>query len=657
MKKLIPLSLATLLTLEAAEIQLQQIAVQSTIIKEVAQNAKTSADVADSLSKSLPSIDMSRRSGVANDVFIRGQKRDNISVEVDGTKVHGACVNRMDPPISHVLTNQIQEIEVTEGPYDVTSFGTMSGGIKIKTKQPTKDLKVEVNIGFGAWDYKKIGTTFSGGNETLRVLLSASMESSDQYEDGSGNTQSQQLINGSPTGNHLQTQYEDKEAYSKKSFKAKVFVSTATNQELRLSVTANRSDNVLYSNSPMDAVYDDSNIYSIEYNIKNLSDAYKNLNFQYYYSDVSHPMSTEFRKIALNNANNITNHLWTTVQGLKIKNSFDLANHSVLVGVDTSKRTWDGHYQNNVTGTIAGNSIDNALTKNIALFSTVEKQYGDFDIKIGLRVDATKVSNDNASHQTNDYRGVNANIFTSFALNEQNSLFAGVGRASRVPDGRELYFEKSGNSVGTQNLDQTTNTEVDLGFETDSDDFRLKVKAFYSMLKDYIYIQKGLTSSAFKNIDAIVYGTEISATYYVNDDITLDLGLSYKVGEKDQALNGQTDKNLADMSPLRANLAFNYEYANNSTFTLDAQMSDKWDKFDADNGEQALDSWSVINMKVKHSINKKFDFTLGMNNMFNETYSQSNTYADLNLVVVTSSDIMLLNEPGRYVYTNLDFKF
>ena len=657
MQKIISLSLLSIASLYATQIELAPIGVQATVITEVADNAKTSADVAQAMMQSLPSIDMSRRSGIANDILIRGQKRDNISVEIDGTKVCGACPNRMDPPISHVLANQIEEIVVTEGPYDVSNFGTLSGGVKIKTKQPTKEEKAQVNVGFGAWNYKKFGVTASGGNDVMRFLITGSMESSEQYKDGNGDTLAQQLKKNAPTGNQLQSQYEDMQAYAKKSLNAKAFITTAKNQELRLSATANRSDTVLYANSPMDALYDDSDIYSVAYNADALSETYKNVNIQYYHSYVDHPMSTEFRKAALTPANNKTNHMWTTMQGVKLKNSFDLQGHKLLVGVDASERTWRGQYVNNVTDAVLGNSIDNALTKNIALFATLEKSYGDFEVKLGARLDATKISNDNIAHQDNDYNGVNANIFTTYKLDDENKLFIGFGQAYRVPDGRELYFEQGGATLGTPNLNQTKNSEIDTGYETDNDGFKAKIKLFYSKLSDYIYIQKGLSSHAFKNIDATVYGVELSTTYYIGDDMTLDGSLSYKKGQKSDALAGQTDKDLADIAPLRGNLALNYEYKNNSLATLEMQASDRWDNVDSDNGEQVLAGWAVLNMKVKHAVNKKFDFTLGMNNILNKTYAQSNTYVDLTLLTTGGGDVMLLNEPGRYFYTNLDFKF
>ncbi|WP_297484700.1 TonB-dependent receptor [Sulfurimonas sp.] len=658
MKKTVILSLFTISALYASEIELSPINIESTTLTDVAQNVKTSADVADALSQSVPGVDMSRRSGIANDILIRGQKRDNISVEVDGTKVYGACPNRMDPPISHVLANQIDTIEVIEGPYDVTNYGTMSGGVKITTKEPSKKTKGQINVGFGAWNYKKFGATVTGGNDIVRLLLTASRESSDQYKDGKGHTLTEQVkYSNAPAGNKYQTKYEDMQAYTKESVMAKAFIKTAENQELRLSTTANRSDNVLYANSPMDAISDDSNIYSVAYNIKNLTDRYKNINLEYYYSDVDHPMSTEYRNAALNPLNNKTNHMKTTMQGIKLKNNFQLETYKLLLGADASKRTWTGEYVNNVSGKFLGDSIDNALTTNTALFATLEKDYAAFNVKIGARYDHSKVQDDNAAHQSNTYDALNANIFTTYALNSENKLFAGFGQASRIPDGRELYFMKSGKTIGTPNLKQTTNQEIDAGFKTNNDYFDFKIKAFYSKLSNYIYINADKTANAFENIDATVYGAELSGTYYINDDITLDIGASYKRGQKDKALTGQHDKDLADMAPLRGKLALNYEYANNSLATIAVEGSDAWSHYDADNGEQALAGWSVLNMKIKHAINKKFDITIGANNLFDVAYAKSNTYADLTLISAGGSQKLLLNEPGRYLYTNLDFRF
>lgn len=665
-KRIIPFSLVTLSILSAAEVELQKINVESTTITEVSQNAQVSADLAQALSSSVPSIDMNRRSGIANDIYIRGQKRDNISVEVDGTKVQGACPNRMDPPVSHILANQIDEIEVIEGPYDVETFGTLSGGLKIKTKQPTKELHGELNIGLGSFGYKKVGATISGGNDLVRLLISASSESSDQYKDGNGNTIAEQIDNYAATnptvaGTKYKSQYHDMDAYEKKSIMAKAFVTIKDDQELRLSYTANRSEDILYGNSKMDALYDDSDIYSIEYNVDNLSDIYKNLNIQYYASDVDHPMATKYRMSSNNPMMDNTNHLTTDMRGLKLKNTFLVNDYKLLVGLDGSERKWDGRYYNTTSGAalMAGNSksIDDSTTDNTAIFAKLEKSFGSLNITAGARYDSTDI--DHATLASNSYTSLSANIFASYNLDNESRVFAGYGKSSRVPDARELYFTSSkGNLMGTPNLEDTTNHEIDLGYEINNDNFKLKIKTFYSILEDYIYIKKGAMMEAFSNIDAKVYGAELSATYFATDDMTIDMGASYKRGEKDNALSGQSDKDLADMAPLRGNIAMNYEYMNNSIATIEIQASDKWDKIDSDNGEQELKEWAVVNMKLKHIMSKNAEFTIGVNNLFNQTYAMNNTYTDLTLITAGgTSDVMLMNETGRYIYTNLTFKF
>lgn len=662
-KKIIPLSLSLITLLNAGEIELQKATVESTTITEVSQNAKNSVDLGKALSDSVPSIDMNRRSAVANDIYIRGQKRDNISVDMDGTKVCGACVNRMDPPISHIITSQIDAVEVIEGPFDVENFGTLSGGVKIKTKQPTKDVHGEVDFGIGSWGYKKLGASVSGGSDRVKALLSYTYEESGQYEDGDGNTLSQQLDKAiakgmAPAATAYQPQYKNVDAYTKKSVMSKVSVKTLEDQELRLSYTGNRSDDVLYANSKMDAAYDDSNIYSIEYNIDKIAKNYKNLNIQYYYSDVDHPMDTRYRMSGATSYT--TNHLKTSMQGVKLKNSFDVNGYNLLVGLDGSRRTWEGEkYGTNVATHVVtpmGVSLTHTQTDNQALFAKVDKSFGDFKFQTGARVDSTEIKPDDVTKAQNDYNAISANFLTTYLLNKQNSIFFGFGSSARVPDARELYPVVDF-ITGNDKLKQTKNREFDLGYEAKYDSFTFRAKAFYSMLEDYIYLRHTTpTAYTFENIDGRVYGTELSGSYFISDNVTADASASYKRGKKESSVT-QSDRDLADMAPLRGKLGVNYEYAKNSIATVELQASDRWNHIDSNSGERELSGWCVYNAKVKHAINKNTDLTVGINNIFDSTYIQSNSYVDLILLSSSGQPTMLLNEPGRYFYTNLTLKF
>ncbi|MDQ7061022.1 MAG: hypothetical protein Q9M43_07700 [Sulfurimonas sp.] len=58
------------------------------------------------------------------------------------------------------------------------------------------------------------------------------------------------------------------------------------------------------------------------------------------------------------------------------------------------------------------------------------------------------------------------------------------------------------------------------------------------------------------------------------------------------------------MAPLRGTVGVTYEYANNSTLRAEVQASDTWDTIDNDNGEQVIDSWTLLNLKAKHAFTK-----------------------------------------------------
>ncbi|AXH12799.1 TonB-dependent receptor plug domain-containing protein [Halarcobacter bivalviorum] len=648
MKKIISLSMACTLSLLANEtVDLPTIEVSEKINKKVVKNISKeeikSADLAETLTKKVPSISLVRRSGIANDIILRGAKKDNINILIDESKIYGACPNRMDPATSHVLTNNIETVEVIEGPYDVENFGTLSGLVKVKTKKPTEELSGEVNLNFGSYGYKKGSFSVSGGNEHIKLLLSASKEESDQYEDGDGNDfLEQQIEKDVPYANRYKS--NGLEAYEKETILTKAIFNIDDSSEVTLSYTANRSDNVLYPNTPMDADYDDSDIYTFDYTKRNLGDFSKELNLEYYYSKVDHPMSTALRNrtagmmppMAI-----MTNHMKSSIWGTKLKNKLDFANGELTVGLDTSTRNWRGRMYNSI-GTVDSTSLTSTDTRNIALFSLYKKSFGALDLEVGARYDDTNIDATDSSKTDKNYNQLNGHVFSIYNIDKDTKIFAGVGKSSRVPDARELYYGATNND-----LNATKNYEVDLGFEKTIGDFNIKTKLFYSRLDDYIY-----NTGVFENIDAKVYGTSVSGFYLINDDFTLDYGLAYQRGKKD---GNYEDKDLAEIPPLKMNLALVYE-RDTSKFTTEVVAVDDWNNYDSTAKEQELSGYAVLNMKYDNQFHKNFNITLGVDNLFDKTYASTNTYQDVRYVE-TGGDRVLLNDPGRYFYVNLKYSF
>ncbi|WP_331774028.1 TonB-dependent receptor [Sulfurospirillum sp. 1612] len=634
----------------------------SKVVEHVNQEEVKSADLAESLSRVVPSISLQRRSGIANDIILRGQRKDDINVLIDDGKIYGACPNRMDPPTSHVLTNNIEKVEVIEGPYDVTNFGTLSGVVKVTTSKPTKETHGDVNLNVGSWGYKKASASVSGGTDKVRVLIGASTEQGGQYKDGNGNTLAEQLKLATDGTSDAPKQYKpsefDRDAYKKTSFMGKLYIDVTENQELQLGYTGNRSDNILYPSTPMDAISDDSDLYNVKYIIKNLNQYSDRLNFEYYYSTVDHPMTTQYRKASDTAMGTMANVMSSTIYGGKISNDFHIDDAKISYGIDASKRNWDGRYWKNYTSATpipSFKSIPDVDTTNVALFTKGKKSYGKYDLEGGLRYDHTKIEAGN-SDPSKTYDDLSGYILAYYNQSDALKYFAGIGKSIRVPDGKESHDrDKSNALIGNPNLNETKNYEADLGFEVHQDNAAVKVKLFYSILKDFIIFNK--SDNQYQNVDATLYGAELSGTYFATDSIYFDFGVAYQRGEKDEPLANQTNTNLPSIPPIKANIGINYDYDPTLSFKAEIVASGKWSDYDADNGEQEIDSWSIVNLKASKDFYKRFNITVGINNIFDKAYAISNTYSDLTLVSGTASNVMLLNEPGRYYYMNLKYKF
>lgn len=653
MKKFISLSLiTTAILLNASEVEtLETISVVETanskIVKDVSSEELKSADLAEALSKNVPSISIVRRSGIANDIILRGQKKDNINILLDDAKIYGACPNRMDPATSHVLTNNIQSVKVIEGPYDVENFGTLSGLVKVETKEPTKDVHGEINLNAGSYGYKKASATVSGGTDRFKLLVSTSTEEGDQYKDGNGDNFSQQQLE---KGVEYKSQYSNpkQKAFEKKTLLTKGVFNINDDSEIKLSYTANRSDNILYPTGSMDADYDDSNIYTVGYTARNLGDFSKELNLDYYYSEVDHPMSTTLRNrkataTSMMPMAPMISRLKTSIWGTKVKNSVEVADSIVTVGLDTSVRNWRAV-------DTATPSIPSTDTTNKAIFSKVEKSFGKLDLELGARYDYTDIDTSKIINPDDKkYVGLNANIFGVYNIDENTKTFAGIGKSSRVPDARELYHSMAGNST----LDQTKNYEADIGFDKTIGTFNIRPKLFYSVLKDYIYNSTVTsTTSKFENVDAKIYGLDVSGFYFMTENLSLDYGIAYQRGTKDGDF---ADKDLAEIPPLKGNLALNYEM-DKSKYTAEVVAVDSWDSYDSSAKEQELGGYAVFNLKYTNQLHKNIGITLGVDNVLDKNYASTNTYQDISYLSLNNERI-LFNDPGRYGYVNLKYSF
>jgi iron complex outermembrane receptor protein len=654
-------------------------------------------DLAQIISQKNPSVNYVRNSGIGSDISLRGFERDNINVTIDGAKVCGACPNRMDPPAMHISSEQIKSIEIQEGPFDVANFGSLGGSINVNTQEPKENLSGSVELKAGSFDYKKGSAVVTGGNENIQLLIGASKESSAQYEDGDGKTIVEQVDSKAKmTLTKYQDKYKNVDAFSRDSFWSKLNIKTSKDSKLKLSYYMDSADDVLYPIYGMDAQVDKTKMFNAKYIIKNLSQYSDRVELKLYNSKVEHEMGTEFREYAADqNGDDIidssfrTHKVSSEVSGIRVENRKD----SLVYGIDSSVRNWNGACIKEPNGEYIQARIPDVDTKNIALYSKYSyKLDSKATLSGGVRVNNTNIKAnssliDSASpmamingivnsyydqhSQDRDFNSISANINYSYKLSKLDSFFVSFGQGVRVPDPKELYnigFGKDLNIgdaywkiLGNPTLNETKNLELDIGYRGNVDKLQYKTKLFYSKLTDFIYAHSTTTNDTkvnktltFSNIDAKIYGFELMSAYEINSNFILDTSLAYQRGQKDEAISGQDDKDLAGVAPLKLKVALEYE--NDSYFGIVEAIRSSSQVIDSDNGEKPIDGYTVVNLKGGYEFNSSFETNFGLNNVFDKTYAVNNSYVGRG-VIGTTGEAMVLNEMGRNLYANLKYKF
>lgn len=675
MKKLTLLSMAATLALATEPITIQKITVEANAPKTDSKNVDSDemvkfsrqSDLGEMLSNTLPEVTLVRNSGVGNDIILRGLRKDNINVTIDDAKVCGGCPNRMDPPAMHVSSAQIASVEVQEGPFDVTQFGSLGGKINVVTKDPEKGIHGEVSATAGSFDYRKISTTLEGGNDTVQALVGFSRETSGQYQDGNGRTLAEQTDALTATnGQKYATAYKEMDAYERNNYWAKIVGNFGENQKLTFSYFGDRADNVLYPRYPMDAKIDNTDMFKIKYELLNLSALSEELTIEAYHSKVEHEMGTYYRTRTGPTSAVTIAPVDAMIQGASIENTLDLSGTKVSIGLDGSIRNWDGLRYSTANPAAKTILLPDVDTKNMAIYAKASKNIGEYELNGGIRYDDTTINPDQtktgySAAKEKEYNDVSANVMAKYNLTSTTSIFTGIGQSVRVPDAKELYWLNTTHS----NLKETKNREIDVGAEHSAGNLHVKGTAFYSDLKDFIYQYKNsATTTSWTNIDAKIVGFDLQGDYLLTNDLRLESGMAYQVGSKKdttqlQKLSNQpqSDKDLAEIPPLKGRVALVMDTGSN--YFMGEWIGAQDQSIDSNNGEKDIGGYSILNLKYGHDFHNGFSLMSGVNNVLDRTYAVNNGYIGNELItgITGSTDPLVINEPGRSFYATLSYKF
>ena len=627
-----------------------------------------------------------RRGGIANDVLVRGFQQDNINVLIDGARVYSACPDHMDPAAYHADFAEVERVEVSKGPFDVTSEGSLGATIRVVTKAPPLGLRITPSISFGSFGYYNPSVTASFGNDAFRILAGYSYRVSDPYRDGSGRS-FLDYANYSMAARNVH-------AFDVNTGWVEMEFMPTENQKLSLAYTRQQGGPTLLPYLMMDTGYDNADRASLKYEISNLAGAVRAIRAQSYFTQVIHFMNDHYRTsaaMAMGDPWMMAGDARSRAIGGHLEAD---AGRDLTLGFEGYSRNWNmmGYMDMGMPPVWVEPTLPNVSTNELGAFADYHHSFTDrLKLSGGVRFDHDSMASGDRSlddylrsyeagyqdylNQIYLYQNTHStrakdnygsgNVRLSFAFPHSIELFAGGGTAGRVPDAEERYINSSymmTGFLGDPNLPIVRNTETTLGAAFRHGSSYIKPTLFYSNINNYILVNNqpiqnsgtnwwGPSVRSYTNVEARIYGGEVSYVFGLLAGFSLTGGSSYARGAnapKPQA--GVLDTNLPEMPPLRASVALRYTRRFGFAEVGGTGVA-RQNLVDADLKETATAGYGLMNVKLGMSYGK-LSASFVADNLFNHYY-----YEHLSYYRDPFASGVKIPEPGRNFFGQVKVSF
>lgn len=599
----------------------------------------------------IPGFSSIRKSGdFGFDPVFRGFKWEQVSILNDGgLTAHAACPNRMDPPSSQVMINQVEKIEVIKGPHNFR-FGPATGAVvNFKTADPIfssqKEIFGRINIGGESNGdiFRTEGQLGMRGKRT-QVLLAGSYSNGRDYTDGSGTIIPAVFNRGAI---NLNAAYQVKQ-----------------NQVASVNITRNFARNTSFPTLMMDLLSDDTWMIQGKYQVSSANRWYSQWNTQVFTSFVDHQMGNGLRPASAT----MLSHVFSNTQTSGGRTEFQIKknNQTIYLGADLKYEYANGNRTRTmITGMMAGKTFTDTLWQKASLLHTgffghFDRTIGKYEFTLSSRLDlvhakpnavSAKYAGTNTNLETVDLNpSISAGINRIFSRSFQAGLWLGRGVRSAsitekfinfIPVGLDAY-----EVVGNAQLKPEVNTQLDLILAYRNRSTSLQVNLFASSVQNFISsvvdpTLKPVVSTApgvrkFINIShARLTGFEFHWGQQAGSHIRNEFTATYTKGQ-----NRELDQPLPEINPFEIRNKLQADlYKNKVNGYISLRHSFEQNRVSAAFSEKTTTSFTVIDLGLNIRPTAKLQFTLAVQNLFNQTYKEH-----LSRYINSS---LPLNSPGR----------
>ncbi|HEY3452560.1 MAG TPA: TonB-dependent receptor [Myxococcales bacterium] len=575
-----------------------------------------------------------RKAGVGNDFALRGLKRDDLSVTVDGNRLFGACPNRMDPPSAHVESGELDSLEVRRGPFDVTVPGGIGGGVELTTRKPRAGVHPDLSLSYGSFqDLDAVGA-LSWAGRAGHFALGGSYRQAEPFASGDGTRMTELYPQTSP--NRFRSERAGGLAFQNGGAWAKGGYELANGHRLQASYGRVMMRDVAYPYLLMDAVVDDADRVSLGYRF----DRWRLLregSVDLFYGYVRHDMSDVRRCSSALNPASCEGELpetWgmrttATAQtfGARLKATLGEDEASgwgeTVLGLDADDRLWDATTTRVLRGAgplsySSERSMPRVEALRAGLFAeNRHRLFGMLRLLVGLRLDFSsttaredrtalyQIFHPEAGSTRSRFDAMpSGNARLEWAVLDELTALLGIGHAQRAPDPQERFFALSGmggkpGTVGDPGLYPVGNTEADLGLRYGSSSVQVRAQVFFGRLTHYVIPGSvaaadagGAQAKTYRSVEAHLYGAEATGTVRLPFGLSLRLGVAYTEGQ-----NLSDAVPLAEISPLTANAAL--RLGKGPVFIeIEERYAARQNRVDPNLQEPATPAWFVTDLRL-----------------------------------------------------------
>ncbi len=607
------------------------------------------------------------------------------NISIDGMGYTSGGPNWMDSPLSSIPQSLTQSLTLYRGLGSVETVEEgLGGAIAISSKKGdfSEDAQWRsygrMEAGFGSNADGWSGSVYAGLHNPANWLdVAASLDKGDDYE-----------FNG---GTVAASEY-DREQYRLG------FGHRFNRVDVSLAAVVNRTGESGTPALPMDIIYFDSEQYALGLDTR-LREG--DFSIKVNTLSVDHLMNNFSLRpppIGMNGVQMLRQTLAIgDTDGFKLSYGRESGNTGLLFGTDGKWEQHDADVTNPASEMFYITNFNDVNRDRLGIFGQLTKTLANWDMEAGLRynrviMDAGDVGgnlammgNNTAQQERLDALAAAFNesdrrkkddqwsavLKASRQLGVNTRLNLGAGRKVRSPSYQERYLWLPMEStagladgftyIGDINLDPETSFELTAGIDWSNNRFRLTPEFYYRDVDNYIQgvpstnmianmfalMASGRLPLQFANVDAELYGLDLGYEFEISDAWLLRGNLGYVRGKRTDV----TD-NLYRIAPLSSFLELTW-HRESYFVSIESVAASKQDKVSAYNDEQATSGWGIVNLRSGISLNRLFDFNLGVENVFDKAYQDH--LGGYNRVA--GSDVPLrerLYSKGRNYYISLD---